>query len=110
MFGVYCSAVRADNIHGTDHRAIQQCMLHMSPFCLAALFPFPSFPFPAHFPYPQEDRDLPLPVKVPFSPLIQISEAVGEMQGVINQKLVERALSVSAFNELLQNITELFSF
>lgn len=32
------------------------------------------------------------------------------MQGVINQNLVERALSITASNELLQNITELFSF
>lgn len=85
-------------------------MLHMSPFCLAALSPFSSFPFPAHFPFPQEDGDLPVPVKVPFFPLIQISKAGGEMQGVINQNLVERALSITAFNELLQNVTELFSF
>lgn len=77
-------------------------MLHMSPFCLVALSPFSSFPFPAHFPFPQEDGDLPVLVKVPFIfPVIQISEAGGEMQGVINQNLVERALSITAFNELL---------
>lgn len=66
---------------------------------------FLSLPFPAHFPFPQEDGDLPIPVKVPFFPLIPISEAGGEMQGFINQNLVERALSITAFNELLQNIT-----
>lgn len=77
----------------------------MSPFCLAAPSPFSAFPLPAHFPFPQEDGDLPIPVKVPFFPLIPISEAGREMQGVINQNLVERALSITAFNELLQNIT-----
>lgn len=76
-------------------------MLHMSPFCLVALSPFSSFSFPAHFPFPQEDGDVPVLVKVPFiSPVIQISEA-GEMQGVINQNLVEQALSITVFNELL---------
>lgn len=82
----------------------------MSPFCLAALSPFSSFAFPAHFPFPQEDGDLPGPVKIRFFSLIQINEAGGEMQGVVNQNLVERALSITAFNELLQNITELLSF
>lgn len=68
----------------------------MSSLC----FPFSSFPFPAHFPFPQED-DVSVFVMVPFFPLIQITGGGGGMQRVINQNLVKQALSITGIQWII---------
>lgn len=102
-FGFTALPLSRDNSHERNHRAIQQCMLHMSSFCLVAFPLFSSFPFPAHFPFPQEDGDVSVLVMVPFFPFNSNYWGGGgcRMQRVINQNLIKQGLSITGIQWII---------